>query len=125
MQTQFFLKVKEHYIRSVEIDSDLLGAGRGILIRQFFGESIMMSVVAMFVAAVIVFLVLPSFNTLVEKKLSFDLSNPVLWAGLPLLTLICGAIAGSYPSLYLSSFNPATVFKGLRIGKKFYYCLCA
>lgn len=95
----------------------VLGAGRGILIKQFFGESIMMSFVAMLVAALIVFLVLPSFNTLVEKKLSFDLSNPVFWAGLPLLGLICGAIAGSYPSLYLSSFNPSTVFKGLRIGK--------
>lgn len=95
----------------------VLGAGRGILIRQFFGESIMMSFAAMIVAALIVFLVLPSFNTLVEKKLSFDLLNPVLLAGLPLLAIVCGAIAGSYPSLYLSSFNPATVFKGLRIGK--------
>lgn len=95
----------------------VLGAGRGILIRQFFGESIMMSFAAMLVAALIVFLVLPSFNTLVEKHLSFDLANPVLWAGLPLLALVCGAIAGSYPSLYLSSFNPATVFKGLQIGK--------
>jgi ABC-type antimicrobial peptide transport system permease subunit len=77
----------------------------------------MMSFAAMLVAALIVFLVLPSFNTLVEKKLAFDVSNPVIWAGMPLLALVCGAIAGSYPSLYLSSFNPATVFKGLRIGK--------
>ena len=95
----------------------VLGAGRTTLIRQFFGESIMMSFAAMLFAALIVFLVLPSFNTLVEKKLTFDLSNPVIWAGMPLLALVCGAIAGSYPSLYLSSFNPATVFKGLRIGK--------
>ena len=95
----------------------VLGAGRGVLIKQFFGESIMMAVAAMIVAALIVFLVLPSFNTLVEKKLSFDLANPVLWAGLPLLAILCGALAGSYPALYLSSFNPATVFKGLRIGK--------
>ncbi len=95
----------------------VLGAGRGILVRQFFGESMMMSFAAMIVAGLIVFLVLPSFNTLVQKKLSFDLTNPALWAGLPLLALVCGAIAGSYPSLYLSSFNPATVFKGLRIGK--------
>jgi ABC-type antimicrobial peptide transport system permease subunit len=104
-------RAKEVGVRKV------LGAGRGILVKQFFGESIMMSLVAMIVAGLIVFLVLPSFNLLVEKKLSFDLSNPVLWAGLPGLALICGVIAGSYPSLYLSSFNPATVFKGLRIGK--------
>ena len=95
----------------------VLGAGRGLLVRQFFGESIMMAFAAMIVAALIVFLVLPSFNTLVEKKLTFDLTNPVLWAGMPLLAIVCGALAGSYPSLYLSSFNPANVFKGLRIGK--------
>lgn len=95
----------------------VLGAGRSTLVKQFFGESIMMSFAAMIIAALIVFLVLPSFNTLVEKKLAFDVTNPVIWAGLPLLALVCGAIAGSYPSLYLSSFNPATVLKGLRIGK--------
>jgi putative ABC transport system permease protein len=94
-----------------------MGAGRGALIRQFFSESIIMSFTAMLIASLIVWLVLPWFNTLVEKELSFDISNPVIWGGLPLLALVCGLLAGSYPSLYLSSFNPITVFKGLRIGK--------
>lgn len=94
-----------------------MGAGRGMLIKQFFSESILMAFSAMLIAALIVWLVLPLFNTLVEKKLSFALSNPVIWAGLPLMAFICGVLAGSYPSLYLSSFNPVTVFKGLRVGK--------
>ena len=94
-----------------------MGAGRGMLIRQFFSESVLMAFSAMLIAALIVWLVLPLFNTLVEKKLSFALSNPVIWAGLPLMAFICGVLAGSYPSLYLSSFNPVTVFKGLRVGK--------
>jgi putative ABC transport system permease protein len=94
-----------------------MGAGRGMLIRQFFSESIIMSLAAMLIAALIVWLVLPAFNTLVEKKLTFDLTNPVVWAGLPLIAIVCGLLAGTYPSLYLSSFNPVTVFKGLRIGK--------
>ena len=94
-----------------------MGAGRGMLIRQFFSESVLMAFSSMLIAALIVWLVLPLFNTLVEKKLSFALSNPVIWAGLPLMAFICGVLAGSYPSLYLSSFNPVTVFKGLRIGK--------
>ncbi|MEI9807067.1 MAG: ABC transporter permease [Bacteroidota bacterium] len=94
-----------------------MGAGRGMLIRQFFSESIVMSFAAMLLAALMVWLVLPAFNTLVEKKLAFDVTSPVIWAGLPLMALICGVLAGSYPSLYLSSFNPITVFKGLRIGK--------
>jgi putative ABC transport system permease protein len=95
----------------------VMGAGRGALIRQFFGESIMMSFAAMLIAALIVLLALPSFNTLVQKKLVFDFTQPAVWAGLPLLALVCGVLAGSYPSLYLSSFNPATVFKGLGVGK--------
>ncbi|HYJ37061.1 MAG TPA: ABC transporter permease [Chitinophagaceae bacterium] len=95
----------------------VMGAGRGTLIRQFFGESVVMALVAMIMASLIVFAVLPLFNTLVEKKLHFNFSNPVIWGGLPLMAIICGLLAGSYPSLYLSSFNPITVFRGLRIGK--------
>jgi putative ABC transport system permease protein len=95
----------------------VMGAGRGMLIRQFFGESIVMSFAAVLLAALIVYLVLPAFNTLVEKELTFDCTNPVIWAGLPGMALLCGILAGSYPSLYLSSFNPVTVFRGLRIGK--------
>ena len=104
-------RAKEVGVRKV------MGAGRVALIKQFFGESIVMALAAMVIASLIVFGVLPLFNTLVEKKLLFDFSNPVIWAGLPLMAIICGLLAGSYPSLYLSSFNPITVFKGLRIGK--------
>jgi predicted permease len=94
-----------------------MGAGRGALVRQFFSESVLMAFAGMLIAALIVWLVLPAFNRLVEKELSFDVSNPVIWAGMPLMALCCGLLAGSYPALYLSSFNPVTVFKGLRIGK--------
>jgi ABC-type antimicrobial peptide transport system permease subunit len=95
----------------------VMGAGRGMLVRQFFGESLVMAIVAMVIASLIVFAVLPLFNTLVEKTLHFDFTNPVIWGGLPLIAITCGLLAGSYPSLYLSSFNPITVFRGLRIGK--------
>jgi len=94
-----------------------MGAGRGSLVRQFISESLIMSFGAMLIAAGLVLLILPAFNTLVEKKMSFDLTNPVIWAGLPLMALVCGLLAGSYPSLYLSSFNPVTVFKGMRTGR--------
>lgn len=104
-------RAKEVGVRKV------MGAGRGVLIRQFFGESMVMSIAAMILAAGLVLLALPAFNTLVEKKLVFSLSNPVIWGGLPLITIACGILAGSYPSLYLSSFNPITVFKGMRVGK--------
>lgn len=95
----------------------VIGAGRGKLVRQFFAESLVLSFVAMILAALIVWLVLPFFNTLVEKRLSFDLSNPFIFGGLGSMALLCALLAGSYPALYLSSFNPVTVFKGLHIGK--------
>jgi predicted permease len=95
----------------------VMGAGRGKLIRQFFGESLVMAFAAMLVAALFVIIALPFFNTLIEKKLSFDLSNPLVYTGLPMMALLCGLVAGSYPSLYLSSFNPTTIFRGLRAGK--------
>ncbi|HZI54413.1 MAG TPA: ABC transporter permease [Chitinophagaceae bacterium] len=94
-----------------------MGAARGTLIRQFFSESMLMSFIAMLIAALIVILILPAFNKLVEKKLFFDITNPVIWAGMPLMAFLCGLLAGSYPSLYLSSFNPITVFRGLRVGR--------
>jgi lipoprotein signal peptidase len=53
----------------------------------------------------------------VEKQLVFGFSNPVISIGLPLLALVCGLLAGSYPSFYLSSFNPISIFRGMRTGR--------
>ena len=95
----------------------VLGAARGMLIRQFMSESMVTAFVAVIIAGLIVLFTIGPFNELVEKKLSFSFSNPVISIGLPLLALICGVLAGSYPSFYLSSFNPTTIFRGLRSGK--------
>jgi len=64
---------------------------------------------------IIVSIVLPLFNTLVQKQLSLNLGNPLHIVSLLAITGICGLVAGSYPSLYLSSFNPVFVLKGLKI----------
>ncbi|HYC28736.1 MAG TPA: ABC transporter permease, partial [Chitinophagaceae bacterium] len=95
----------------------VMGAGRSMLVRQFMSESIVMSLVAMVLAALIVVAVLRPFNTLVGKEMEFSFTNPVISLGLPALALICGLLAGSYPSFYLSSFNPITIFRGMKIGK--------
>ncbi|HYE53790.1 MAG TPA: ABC transporter permease [Chitinophagaceae bacterium] len=95
----------------------VMGAGKGMLVRQFMGESIIMAFVAMVIAALLVLLALRPFNGLVQKELEFNFSNPVISIGFPVLALLCGLLAGSYPSFYLSSFNPVTIFRGMRIGK--------
>jgi len=102
-------RAKEIGVRKV------LGSGRKRLVLQFITESIVMSAMATVVAVCIIVLALPAFNTLVEKNLTISLSDPMYLLALVLITLICGLLAGSYPSLYLSSFEPVKVLKGLRI----------
>jgi putative ABC transport system permease protein len=94
----------------------VMGAGKLSLVRQFLSESVLLSFISVILAVGIVYLSLSGFNKLVDKKLTLDLLKPVHLLSLVGIGLICGLVAGSYPSLYLSSFNPITVFKGLRIG---------
>ncbi|MDB5133500.1 MAG: acetylornithine deacetylase [Mucilaginibacter sp.] len=93
----------------------VLGAGKRSLIAQFIGEAIFMSLISAAVAVFIVATVLPAFNTLVQKQLIIGFGNPYHILALLLITLACGLIAGSYPSFYLSSFNPVSVLKGMKL----------
>ena len=102
--------------RSKEIGvRKVLGSGKKRLIVQFIGEAIFMSLSAAVVAVILMSLLLPAFNSLVQKGLSLGLTNPYHFVALLLLTLICGLVAGSYPSFYLSSFNPVFVLKGIKL----------
>jgi putative ABC transport system permease protein len=93
----------------------VLGAGKNLLIMQFIGEAMFVAFIATIVSVFIIVLVLPAFNTLVQKELTLGLGNPVHLIGLLLITLVCGLVAGSYPSFYLSSFNPVSVLKGVKL----------
>jgi len=93
----------------------VLGAGKRRLVIQFIGEALLMSAIAAIAAVIMVALFLPAFNTLVQKQLTLGLTNPFNISVLLLITLICGLVAGSYPSLYLSSFNPVFVLKGIKL----------
>ncbi len=93
----------------------VLGAEKGKLVIQFIGEALLMSLLAAFIAVLLISLVLPAFNLLVERQLTMELQRPLHIGFLLLIVLICGLVAGSYPSLYLSSFNPVIVLKGLKM----------
>src|ERR1700745_2711077 len=82
-----------------------LGSGKKRLLLQFFSESMILAFAAFLFSIAIVSVLLPSFNTLVNKHLSLNFSQPVLWLGAVTIILITGTVAGSYPALYLSSFN--------------------
>lgn len=89
-----------------------IGSLRGQLIGQFFCESILVAAFSFVLALALLLLVLPSFNGLAEKKMSIPWSNPVFWIAGILFSLFTGLIAGSYPALYLSSFQAVKVLKG-------------
>ncbi|HTD39967.1 MAG TPA: FtsX-like permease family protein, partial [Mucilaginibacter sp.] len=93
----------------------VLGAGKNSLIFQFIGEAIFMALIATGVGVILLTLVLPGFNLLVEKQLTPSVEKPYHVLALLLITIICGLIAGSYPSLYLSSFKPVSVLKGIKL----------
>ena len=89
-----------------------LGSGKRQLILQFFSESIILAAIAFVLSVIAVYLVLPSFNSLVDKNLTLDITQPLFWGAALVLVLFTGIISGSYPALYLSSFNPVKVLKG-------------
>ena len=89
-----------------------LGSERSQLIRQFFSESLLVSFIALLVCLVMVQLLLPFFNTIAGKDMSILWSNHYFWLLAVAFCLITGLIAGSYPALYLSSFQPVKVLKG-------------
>jgi putative ABC transport system permease protein len=93
----------------------VLGSGKKTLIAQFIGEAMFMSLLAVMAAILIIVLALPAFNMLTEKNLSVNLGSPLHVAVLLAITVVCGLVAGSYPSFYLSSFNPVFVLKGLKV----------
>ena len=99
-------RAKEIGIRKV------VGSLRRQLIAQFFSESILITIIAFLLSLVIVFFALPYFNKLTDKDMSLFISNPIFWSFIIVFTFLTGLVAGSYPALYLSSFNPIKVLKG-------------
>ena len=89
------------------------GAGRGLLVRQFLGESLLMSAIAGIIAIGVVQGVLPAFNRLFALELSFNLLRPEVWLGIGTAVVVAGLLAGSYPAFFLSRFQPVDVFKGV------------
>lgn len=95
-----------------------LGSGRKQLIVQFFCESFILTLIAFLLAIIVVVLLLPSFNLMVDKQLSLNIMNPAFWVMSSGVILFTAFVAGSYPALHLSSFNPVKVLKGTKISGK-------
>jgi len=90
-----------------------IGSLRKQLIIQFFVESILVVLFALVLSLILVQLCLPIFNEVADKKMSILWTNPIFWTLVVAFALLTGLIAGSYPALYLSSFQPVRVLKGV------------
>lgn len=88
-----------------------IGASRKALVFQYYLESVFMTMLALIVALLLVWVALPQFNEITDKKLNLDLSPDAILSLLA-ITLFTGLVSGSYPALYLSGFNPVAVLKG-------------
>ncbi len=91
----------------------VVGAHRKDIIQQFFGESMLLTFIALGLSLIIVRAILPMFNNLTAKDMTLALSTN-MWLLLFLvgIALITGLISGIYPALLLSGFKPVVVFKG-------------
>ncbi len=100
-------RAKEVGIRKV------VGSLRGQLVGQFYCESLLVAVLSLCFALGLVEIAMPFFNSLADSQIVIPWLNPVWWAACIGFTLLTGLIAGSYPALYLSSFAPVKVLKGV------------
>jgi len=89
-----------------------IGSTRRQLIFQFFSESFLIVAVASISSLFIIWVALPTFNDLSNKKIDLPLSNPLFYLAGIVFSIITGFIAGSYPAFFLSSFKPIKVLKG-------------
>lgn len=107
------VRAKEVGIRKV------LGSFRKDLIKQFLAESMLLSLISLSLALVIVWMLLPFFNSLSGKEMTLtDLNNWFMVKALIGISLFIGFLAGSYPAFFISAFQPTNVLKNQKAGFK-------
>ena len=91
----------------------VMGSNRSVLVFQFLSESMLTTFLALLTGIVLLYTLLPAFNALAARELSFsDAINPQTILTVLAGTVVVGLLAGIYPAFYLSSFQPANALKG-------------
>jgi putative ABC transport system permease protein len=100
--------------RGVEVGvRKAVGAGRGDLMAQFVGETLLQVSLAAVIAGALAEALFKPVSAVIQKDLALDfVHDPVLLAGVAGAALVIGLLASIYPALVLSSFRPAAVLKG-------------
>jgi ABC-type antimicrobial peptide transport system permease subunit len=92
-----------------------VGSGRSQLIAQFLSEAVLTALLAYVLSLIMIQLLLPYLKTLGFENVHLGVGNIALLAWGLIICIITGLIAGSYPALYLSSFLPVKVLKGMLV----------
>ncbi len=96
----------------------IMGAKKWKLLNQLMSETFIICSVALIVALILVFLLIPLYNQVTGKQFSFSLANPLIWITCGSIFLVIVILSGIYPALKLSAFKPLDVFrKQTTIGK--------
>jgi putative ABC transport system permease protein len=88
-----------------------IGATRSSLVIQFLTEAMILTAVAVLIAVTIVEVTLPIFNNLLGIDIAIGYTNTGYWLGILAVALLTGLLSGTYPALFLSSFNPIQTLK--------------
>ncbi len=90
----------------------VVGANRHQIIKQFLGETLLFTLIALMISLILLALALPSFNSVTGKQLELkDLGSLALLGAVVLVVLFVGLTSGSYPAFYLSRYQPAAVLR--------------
>ncbi|WP_149240060.1 ABC transporter permease [Dyadobacter sp. 32] len=89
-----------------------IGSPKMQLIGQFLSESMLSTYLSLFISMLLVYAVLPFFNSITDKALKFDVFDIQTTIVLAVFALILGLVSGIYPAFILSGFNPVVVLKG-------------
>jgi len=105
-----FRRAKEVGVRKV------MGAGREQLIFQFIEETVLLSLISMAIAVIATIIIIPLLNQFTGKSIVFNLfTNPLLALIILSAGIIIGILAGIYPALVLSGFQPVRVLKSMKL----------
>ncbi len=100
-------RAKEVGVRKV------IGAGRKDLIKQFIGESLLLSTIGVLLALPMLLLLMPYLNSITKANIDYSfLADFKVWVAMAAMIAITGLLAGSYPAFYLSAFRVIKVLKG-------------
>jgi putative ABC transport system permease protein len=95
-----------------------IGSLRSQLIGQFFGESMSYVFIAFVLSLLFAQAAIGFFNEVADKKMSIPWTEPLFWLAGIVFSLVTGAVAGSYPAFYLSSFEASKTLKGsIHVGR--------